>query len=166
MHLPENLRSELKKPLGVLIPDFQVTKAAVKSYISKDAFVITVGDATTDKLVSYGINPSLQIVDSLEKRNKRDLPLGYVKTMLHCKNPAAQITSESIDGIKKALGMAPPVRLVIDGEEDLLVLPAVIHSPEGSVVLYGQPNEGLVIVQVTEEIKNKARKIMDMMSGE
>lgn len=166
MHLPENLRSSLKKPLGILIPDFQVTKAEVNKNIDKDAFVITVGDATTDKMVSYGINPSLQIVDSYEKRNKRDLPEGYVRNILRCKNPAAQITPESIDAIKKALGMAPPVRLIVDGEEDLLVLPVAVYAPENSVILYGQPDEGLVIVQVTEETRNKAKEIMDTMSGE
>jgi uncharacterized protein (UPF0218 family) len=166
VHLPENLRSELKKPLGILIPDFQVTKFEVTKNISKDAFVITVGDVTTDKMVSYGINPSLQIVDSYEKRNKRDLPEGYVRNTLHCKNPAAQITTESVDAIKKAFGMPPPVRLIVDGEEDLLVLPVAVYAPENSVIFYGQPNEGLVLVLVTEETRNKAKEIMNAMSGE
>ncbi|WP_445082569.1 DUF359 domain-containing protein [Candidatus Nitrosotalea sp. TS] len=30
--------------------------------------------------------------------------------------------------------------------------------------MYGQPNEGLVIVTVTEEIRNKSSKIMNSMS--
>jgi len=29
--------------------------------------------------------------------------------------------------------------------------------------MYGQPNEGLVIVQVTSEIRNKAQKLLDLM---
>lgn len=166
MHLPENLRSSLKKPFGILIPDFEATRSRVLSSISDEAFVITVGDATTDRLVSFGINPSLQIVDSLEKRNKRYLPQGYVRTVLECKNPAAEITQESIDTIRKAFGMTPPVRIVVDGEEDLLVLPVAVYAPENSVILYGQPNEGLVVVHVTEETRNKARSIMNAMSGE
>ncbi len=166
MHLPENLRSQLKKPLGLLIHDFEVTKTEILSNIPKDAIVVTVGDATTDKMVSFGINPSLQIVDSLEKRNKRDLPEGYVRTVLHCKNPAAEITDESVSVIRKAFSMTPPVRIVVDGEEDLLVLPVAVYAPENCIVLYGQPNEGLVLVQVTEETRNKAREIMSSMSGE
>lgn len=165
MHLPENLRLQLKKPLGSLIPDFEVTKTRVLKDIAKDAFVITVGDATTDKMVSFGINPSLQIVDSLERRSKRDLPEGYVRTLLACKNPAAEITDESITMIRNAFDMIPPVRIVVEGEEDLLVLPAAVYAPNNSVILYGQPNEGMVLVLVTEEVRNKARSIMDLMSG-
>lgn len=163
MRLTENLRSGLKKPLGILIPDYEVTRSSVSSKIPKDAFVITVGDATTDKMISFGFSPSLQIVDSLEKRNKRDLPGGYVKTILECTNPAAEITEQSISTIKQAFAMATPVRIIVNGEEDLLVLPVALYAPDNSVVLYGQPNEGLVLVQVTEEIRNKAKSIMDLM---
>lgn len=164
MHLSENLRSQLKKPLGLLIQDFEVTKTRVLSNIPKDAFVITVGDATTDKMVSFGLNPSLQIVDSLEKRHKRDLPEGYARTILECKNPAAEITDESISAIRKAFSIAPPVRIIVNGEEDLLVLPVAVYAPDNSVILYGQPNEGLVLVHVTEEVRNKARSVMSSMS--
>ncbi len=164
MRLPENLRSALKKPLGILIPDYEVTRGNVSKNIPKDAFVITVGDATTEKMISFGLSPSLQIVDSLEKRNKRDLPGGYVKTILECKNPAAEITEESVSVIRQAFGMAPPVRIIVDGEEDLLVLPVAVYAPDGSVILYGQPNEGLVLVSLTEEVRNKARSIMSSMS--
>ena len=163
MHLPENLRDSLKKPLGILIPDYEVTRSSVSSKIPKDAFVITVGDATTEKMISFGLSPSLQIVDSLEKRNKRDLPGGYVKTILECTNPAAEITDQSVSIIKQAFGMATPVRIIVSGEEDLLVLPVAIFAPDNSVILYGQPNEGLVLVQVTEEVRNKAKSIMSLM---
>lgn len=163
MRLPENLRSGLKKPLGILIPDYEVTRSSVSSKIPKDAFVITVGDATTEKMISFGLSPSLQIVDSLEKRNKRDLPGGYVKTILECTNPAAEITEQSVSTIKQAFNMAVPVRIIVSGEEDLLVLPVAVFAPDNSVILYGQPNEGLVLVQVTEEVRNKAKSIMSLM---
>lgn len=166
MRLPEKLRDQLKKPLGLLILEHNVTKENISKNIPKDAFVITVGDATTEKMIKFNFNVSLQIVDSLEKRNKRDLPEGKVETILTCENPAAEITDESVSVIRKAFGMAPPVRVVVNGEEDLLVLPVAVHAPDNSIILYGQPNEGLVIVQVTEEVRNKASSIMKSMSGE
>jgi len=55
------------------------------------------------------------------------------------------------------------VRIIVTGEEDLLVLPVAVFAPGNSVVLYGQPNEGLVLVQITEEVRNKAKSIMDLM---
>ena len=132
--------------------------------MSLGSFIISVGDVTTEKLIKYDITPSLQIVDGLEKRTKRELPPANVKTSLFCTNPAAEITSESIDTIKRALQAPKPVRITVTGEEDLLVLPVCVFAPENSVVLYGQPNEGLVIVKVSTEIRNKAQSVMDCMS--
>lgn len=162
MNLPENLRDILKKPLGILIKDFETTKENILKNIPAGSFVITVGDATTEKLIKYGIIPSLQIVDGLEKRVKRELPSSTAKTTFSCHNPAAQITQESIDAIKKAI-KEPPARITVIGEEDLLVLPVCLHAPENSVVLYGQPNEGLVIVKINLQIRNKAESIMNSM---
>lgn len=164
MHLPDSLRDSLKMPLGLLIEDSEVTKENILRIMPKGAFLITVGDASTEKMIKFGLDPSLQIVDSVEKRNKRDLPMGHTKTVLECVNPAAEITDESISVIKKAFQADMPVRIVVKGEEDLLVLPAALHAPENSIIMYGQPNEGLVIVIVTEEIRNKASKIMNSMS--
>ncbi|HWY33564.1 MAG TPA: GTP-dependent dephospho-CoA kinase family protein [Nitrosopumilaceae archaeon] len=164
MHLPDNLRDKLKKPLGVLLKDSDVTKESVLKNIPTGSFVISVGDATTEKLIKYGIVPSLQIVDGVEKRIKRDLPSGNVKTTLSCNNPPAEITIESVKIIKKAFQSTKPVRIAVNGEEDLLVLPVVVYAPENSVVLYGQPNEGLVIVPINAEIRNKAQSVMDSMS--
>ncbi|MGI0018686.1 MAG: GTP-dependent dephospho-CoA kinase family protein [Nitrosotalea sp.] len=146
------------------MPDSLVTKFSISGKIPKGALVITVGDATTEKMLSFGLTPSLQIVDALEKRNKRDLPVGTTETILTCTNPAAEITEESISVIRKALSMTFPVRIVVDGEEDLLVLPVAVYAPDNSVILYGQPNEGLVLVHLTEEVRNRAKSIMNSMS--
>ncbi|MFZ0183369.1 MAG: GTP-dependent dephospho-CoA kinase family protein [Nitrosotalea sp.] len=164
MRLPENLRDQLKKPLGILLPDSDTTRINISKHIPLGSFIITVGDATTEKMIKFDFNPSLQIIDSVEKRSKRDLPEGNAETILTCTNPAAEITQESVSVIQKAFGMTPPVRIIVSGEEDLLVLPVAVYAPDNSVILYGQPNEGLVIVPVTEEVRNRARSIMNSMS--
>ncbi len=164
MHLPENLRKNLKEPLGKLIKNSEITKDVILKNISEGEFLITVGDATTEKMIKFGIIPSLQIVDSLEKRQQRELPKGTVKTSLNCNNPPAEITDESIDIIKQSFQMDKPVRIIVQGEEDLLVLPVVLFAPTKSIVMYGQPNEGLVIVKINEEIRNKASIIMNAMT--
>ncbi|MGI0068825.1 MAG: GTP-dependent dephospho-CoA kinase family protein [Nitrosopumilaceae archaeon] len=164
MHLPENLRENLKKPLGQLLKDSEITKDIVLKNMGHNAFLITVGDATTERMIKLGIIPSLQIVDSLEKRQQRNLPEGMVKTSLTCNNPPAEITDDSITIIKQAFDMDKPVRIIVKGEEDLLVLPVVLFAPENSIVMYGQPNEGLVIVKINEEIRNKAKAIMNSMT--
>lgn len=163
MKLPNSLREQMKTPLGILLPESQADKSNIEKYLSKDSYVITVGDRTTEKMINFGLIPSLQIIDGLEKREKREPPKLSNATELTVDNPAAEITSQSIAMIKKAFTLQNPVRLFVNGEEDLLVLPACIHAPENAVVLYGQPNEGLVIVRITSEIRNKVQTLLDLM---
>ena len=40
------------------------------------------------------------------------------------------------------------MKIVVEGEEDLATLPAILYAPPGSVVVYGQPDEGSVLVKV------------------
>ncbi len=165
MRLPEELRDKLKIPLGILLLEKDTNKENVLKKISNVSYIITVGDATTEKMLSFGIVPSLQIVDALEKRAKREPPTSaQIITNISCDNPAGEITENSIDQIKKAFKSKPPVRIMINGEEDLLVIPVCIFAPENSVVMYGQPNEGLVIVHINEEIRHKAQTILNSMN--
>ena len=164
MKLPDNLREQLKIPLGLLLLESEANKKNVQKHISENSFIITVGDRTTEKMIEFGLIPSLQIIDGQEKRIKRNIPENFdVSTLLTCDNPAAEITNQSIETIKKAFISQAPVRITVNGEEDLLVIPVCIHAPENSVVMYGQPNEGLVIVKITPEIRNKTQKLLDSM---
>ena len=164
MKLPDNLREQLKIPLGILLLESDVNKKNIQNHISENSFVITVGDRTTEKMIEFGLIPSLQIIDGQEKRIKRNIPENFnVSTPLTCDNPAAEITNQSIETIKKAFVSKTPVRITVRGEEDLLVIPVCIYAPENSVVMYGQPNEGLVIVKITPEIRNKTQKLLDSM---
>ena len=165
MKLPENLREDLKIPLGDLINDIDVNNKNIQTKINPKSVLITVGDRTTENMLQLGLKPQIQIIDGLEKRNQRIVPIDdAVNTNLCCRNPPGEITKESIQVIQKAFSSEPPVRITVDGEEDLLVLPVCIAAPENSVVMYGQPNEGLVIVHITPEIRAKVQKILDVMN--
>ena len=163
MKLPNSLRDQFKNPLGVLLPEDIADKRHILEYLTDDSYIITVGDRTTEKMIGFGLIPSLQIIDGLEKREKRELPKLENATELTVDNPAAEITAQSVTMIKKAFTLQSPVRLFVNGEEDLLVLPVCIHAPENAVVLYGQPNQGLVIVGITPEIRNKVQTLLDLL---
>jgi len=163
LKLPDSKRDSFKGPLGVLLSEEIADKEHVLEYLNDDSYIITVGDRTTEKLIEFGIIPSLQIIDGIEKREKRESILSDVTNYFEVANPAAEITLPAIGIIKKAFSMLPPARIMVNGEEDLLVLPVCIHAPENAVVMYGQPNEGLIIVKVTSEIRNKAQKLLDLM---
>ena len=164
MKLPENLRDQLKIPLGLLLAENETDKTNIQKHLSENSYIITVGDRTTEKMIDFGLIPSLQIIDGQEKRKKRNIPKNFgVSTTLTCDNPAAEITTQSIETIKKAFTSQTPVRITVNGEEDLLVIPVCIFAPDNSVVMYGQPNEGLVIVKLTPEIRNKTQTLLNSM---
>jgi len=167
LQLPDDLRDQLKNPLGNLISDNDPNRENILKKISAESVIITVGDRTTENMLQLGIKPQIQIIDGLEKRNQYPTLLSSVSTIntnLSCRNPPGEITEESIQVIQKAFSCESPVRITVDGEEDLLVIPVCIHAPENSIVMYGQPNEGLVIVTITPEIRAKVQKILDVMN--
>ena len=57
------------------------------------------------------------------------------------------------------------VAIHITGEEDLIVIPAIILLPLGSVVVYGQPKmnteEGIVVTPITSTLKMLAQDLLD-----
>ena len=165
MILPENLRIELKTPLGRLVLESDPNQEEIIRETYANSLIITVGDATTEKLLKMGLIPFLQIIDGQEKRIKRNVPESeLIKTYLDCQNSPGEISQKSISIIRDAFDSKPPIRITVNGEEDLLVIPVCLHAPENCVVMYGQPNEGLVIVHINHEIKEKVQKIVNSMN--
>jgi uncharacterized protein (UPF0218 family) len=74
-------------------------------------------------------------------------------------NPAGTITDDLIAGINDAIAN-PPATIYVNGEEDLAVIPLVIAAPEGVIVLYGQPQKGVVVRTVDRQAKEKARELL------
>ena len=172
MFLPANLRNELKIPLGELIKNSNPDKEKLVRKAFDEHLVITVGDATSQLLLNMGLIPFLHIIDHQEKRQKIAFQyqlsrkaLNSTIRAIHTKNNAGEISDESFDLIKNIFDETPktPVRLLVDGEEDLLVLPVCLFAPENSVVMYGQPNVGLVIAEITDEVREKVQKIVNQM---
>jgi uncharacterized protein (UPF0218 family) len=55
--------------------------------------------------------------------------------------------------------------LHVEGEEDLAAVPAVIVAPAGASVVYGQPGEGMVLVDA-DEVRDEARDLLRRMDGD
>jgi uncharacterized protein (UPF0218 family) len=56
--------------------------------------------------------------------------------------------------------------VVVDGEEDLATLPALVAAPTGASIVYGQPGEGMVLVEVDLTSTDRARDLLSRMRGE
>lgn len=155
----------LKRPFGTLVPENDITKQKILSMLVDAKKIITVGDATTERLISFGITPHLAVIDGLERRSRRNHFIKYHTKEMLCANPAGTISKEAVNVLQIALETAPPVIVKVQGEEDLLALPLFIIAPKGAVVLYGQPLEGMVVVNITEEKQNQAKDLMHKISS-
>lgn len=157
--LKEELIHEFKEPLGELYPDFNDAISAIK----EAKFLISVGDQTAKNLIDNDIIPDLGIIDGRIQRHDHNHDIIHTENILKADNPAGTITKglwETIEfAIKSTLDDNENRLIVVKGEEDLAVLPCLLIAPEDAVILYGQPNEGLVFVNVSDA-KNKAKQLM------
>jgi uncharacterized protein (UPF0218 family) len=167
--LPESLRSELKEPLGKLCKGSGLECVlAMDSDLRAAKKIVAVGDMTAFYLLEASIVPDLAIVDNKTKRMpapdhvRRSLEHDSYRT-IEVKNPPATLTKDLIDVIRESLSSDERIKIVVDGEEDLATLPAILYAPLGSAVVYGQPNEGSVLVIVTPEKKKHIENLMKQM---
>ncbi|OGD57812.1 hypothetical protein A3I57_00795 [Candidatus Beckwithbacteria bacterium RIFCSPLOWO2_02_FULL_47_23] len=160
-YYPDIFKHNLKLPLA-LRPLLQRPFAPMTKNISRPKFgCIAVGDIAAVALLNQKITPDLAIVD-LKTKRQRIFPhlkaLG-LKPGLTAANPAGTITKNSVRQLLSSLEKKQPT-LLIDGEEDLLVLPAVLLAPLLTTVFYGQPDQGLVKIIVSEKTKSKALQFL------
>lgn len=120
------------------------------------------GDYVTSNILEAGIHPEIAVVDHRIMRQNVD-PIEFNSEHMSVSNPPGTITAESQKALYGALEHDNGFRLVADGEEDLLVLPLMVYLPEGSVIVYGQPREGMVVITLTEKNKTWARDFMASM---
>lgn len=163
MRLPEDKRNHFKEPLGKLFD----SSAEAFNYLRETGEfeeIITVGDFVSVEFLREDIVPDMIIVDfSIERSPVEDELAETIKkyhpTTFEVKNPAGHITDELWDAVQRA---ETPVKIVVDGEEDLAVVPAVLRAPEGSLVAYGQPGEGMVFVEIGPEEKKKVKELVQL----
>ncbi len=168
--MSEKIKLQLKAPLGELIPDREVTKAAILARITKSKYptiLVSIGDRSTERLNEFSVPHSLEIIDRIEERKSRtEIPFSAsVEKILYAKNEAGTISSQALTSLASALAQieedpAIPIRLQIEGEEDLLTLPVLAFFPPETVILYGQPSQGLVIVHARGEPRKRAWDIL------
>lgn len=159
------LRAKLKEPFGTLIRgSFDETSRKLREILEmeKPPVLVAVGDTVSRNLHEHAMAPQLFITDNKSMR-KKIKPRIFAAKLLHVKNPPGTITEEAMAAIKSALESGESTQIIVDGEEDLLTLIAVLYAPKGSLVVYGQPLEGVVAVKVTDEKKAEAAEILKVM---
>lgn len=167
--LPDALREELRKLHGDLFPgDGIETAKQIIGHLKNYTKLISVGDIVTYNLLSAGLVPDISFVDDRTKRSPasdmvmRGTRHAHFKTIT-VENPAGIITEELMSAVEKAMDANMPIQIFIKGEEDLAALPAIAMAPLSSVIIYGLPDKGAVLVRVTESKKKEIQSLLERM---
>ena len=161
--LPENQREYFKEPLDELLCKKERIEQIIRKISCDESIpkIISVGDVVTQTLIANSVVPDLAIIDEQVQRKKivsQDYSFFEQEVAV---NPAGYITKTAWEKIRSTLKKDDnKIIIKIAGEEDLLVLPVIIEAPHNSKVLYGQPNEGVVLVTVTKKTKQKAKELL------
>ena len=170
--LPYSLRDTLRTPIGKIYigSPLETTQKAL-DYIKRynNPLVTSIGDFCTKHLLDKNFYPNIIIYDGKTRRND-SLNLDLSKyQLIDVINPAEWITLDSWNIIKNTISFCTSnkcrVAIRIKGEEDLLVIPTVLLSPIGSLIVYGQPpfdkieDGGIVVIFINSKIKNSIKSI-------
>lgn len=160
------MRSELKEPLDLLLEgeprETAVQLEAMLRRLNPVVFA-SVGDISSRNLIEAGIEPDIVVVDRRVMRvDIETIDLGD-RVTIRTRNLPGTIDAEAWGALDEAVTLKRRVAVIVEGEEDLLVLPLIALMPLGSLIAYGQPGEGLVVVEVTERRKRWAEGFMKRM---
>lgn len=151
-------------------PPKAVRKLKCLVEIYNPPLLISVGDIVSENCFKYSDKkPDIVIIDerSLRERTSRARTFlantGYYVEK-RVKNPPSTITYEAwgsiLNAIRDKLHSNKKTMITVDGEEDLLFIPAALLSPENTIVVYGYPQEALVATLITSQLKNSIIKIL------
>jgi len=117
-----------------------------------------VGDVVTANLLLAGRPPDVAVVDGHTMRQPYPGVTIPEYHQIQVKNPAGGLTEELIEASTVA-ARQPGTIIQVEGEEDLAVVPLAMHAPLGTIIIYGQPGEGVVMLAITPEMKKRAEEL-------
>jgi|Deesub1362A_J573_1020465.scaffolds.fasta_scaffold00430_10 hypothetical protein len=163
LRLPDELRGFFSKPHGKLYTGKGLDTVEKIENLRESSPLICVGDLVSYYTFKAGYRPDMVVIDFKTVRDKLSADIvGEMKSFLDSyltfsvQNPPAMITYDLVkvlvDGVK-AMEQGNKVCIYVTGEEDLATMPLTYLLPYDSLILYGQPGEGVVALKVTHEKK-------------
>ena len=163
LKLPDKLRPVLRKPFGESIK----TLDDYRKISTSNNLIVAVGDIVVSNFMQIGFQPNVSIIDLKTQRQ----PITDKNVLKFLPPPDTIIINERATIEKDAVAVlnsilrksttsAGQYTVEIDGEEDLLAVPAILLSPLESIVVYGIREVGGIMVRVTEKKKEEVKRIV------
>lgn len=164
LSLPESARDAFKDPFGPVYADV----ATLLEH--HEGPIVAVGDIVTYHFEEGDHCPWIAYVDGRTERETTPEPVRETletrENRIEVDNPPGTITAELLEATASALDVEGPTTIVVDGEEDLAAVPAVLAAPDGATVVYGQPGEGMVAVDVTGNARASFQELLAVFDGD
>ena len=153
LRLLDQYRFLFSKPFGPIFADMSAVHAAYQNHI-----FCSVGDVVTEQLFCSKEPWLIAIIDGYTRRERYQIKVPADVSFITVDNPPGCISPMLIAAIQDAVSHARTKRIVINvnGEEDLAFLPLLLYAPDGTVLLYGQPHEGIVALIVNDDSRQLA----------
>jgi pantetheine-phosphate adenylyltransferase len=151
--LSEKQRDFFQQPQGNIVAS--PTGSSPRRYV--------VGDIVLETFLEKKWPLSIGVYDQRTKRNVyHSQRISQLQPNVQVKNLAGRITVQLSTALKKYINKksADPTYIQIDGEEDLAAVALATLAPLGSSIYYGQPEQGIVEMIITEEMKEKYAAIL------
>ncbi|MFB6265977.1 MAG: pantetheine-phosphate adenylyltransferase [Candidatus Nanohaloarchaea archaeon] len=159
----EDDKQELREPRGDVVEGEGLLHTVEDREFHR---LIAVGDRVSIDLIEGGIEPDISVVDGKIQRSETgeeerrvledlspDLELGV-------EDPAGEITERGWRTVREAIARDCTSVVRVDGEEDLLALPAITYASPDSLVVYGQRGEGAVVLEPDRRMKQFVRDLV------
>jgi uncharacterized protein (UPF0218 family) len=161
--LPEALRGELKEPMGPVYTDADALAADAGRPL------VAVGDIVTYHLLDACHRPDVALGDERTERAAVDPEIAAGITgfdaAVDVANPPGTLTFALLEAIQRGLSAEESTLVAVDGEEDLGALAAILAVPARGSVVYGQPGEGMVLVDPATATP-AVRPLLERMDGD
>ena len=168
MPLNTSLRERLAKPFGEVM-SFEQVKAKLSE--KRPHPLIAVGDQIVVNLLQAQLTPDIAVYDGICQR--KEVPREWVVLIreaavreggsVRVPNPPGTIHPRMEARVRDLLSIRNGW-LEIEGEDDLASLVVMAYAPSGALLLYGQPNAGVVWVEIDEKKQKEAKELLDEIS--
>jgi len=138
-------------------------------FLKDSDYIITIGDICTIKIFEEIREPDLCVIDMKTKRNinlnsKQISKMAEVgQKIINTINKPGTISADLWNSIKEGLKSKIRTKIIVEGEEDLAALAAISMADLGAKVIYGMPDRGMVVVDVTQQEKKRANSFLKRM---
>jgi hypothetical protein len=156
------MRGQLSMPFGELMDE----EGALRG-VRGIQDVVTVGDVVSLSMLQNDVRPKLLIYDLITERRRMEALSAELAEVegedVVVENPAGHITPELVRQVRRALRSERRTKIRVIGEEDLAALVCAAYAPDGTRMLYGLPHKGIVLVAIDQQVRVKARVLIESM---